>query len=85
MDALLDQIKQEIKTNPIKLFMKGTKEMPLCGYSNTVVQILNHYEIDFSTTNVLEDRSIRIKLSEYYNWPTIPHLFVPSSALFFRQ
>jgi len=76
MDALFDQIKQEIETTSIKLFMKGTKEMPMCGYSNTVVQVLNHYGADFSATNVLEDPSIRIKLSEYSNWPTIPQLFV---------
>ena len=76
MNALLDQIKQEIKTTPIKLFMKGTKEIPMCGYSNTVVQVLNHYDADFSATNVLEDPAIRVNLSEYSNWPTIPQLFV---------
>ena len=76
MDALFNLIKQEIETTPIKLFMKGTKEMPMCGYSNTVVQVLNHYGADFSVTNVLEDPAIRVKLSEYSNWPTIPQLFV---------
>lgn len=76
MNALFDIIKQEIETTPIKLFMKGTKEMPMCGYSNTVVQVLNHYGADFSATNVLEDPAIRVKLSEYSNWPTIPQLFV---------
>ncbi len=76
MNALFDIIKQEIETTPIKLFMKGTKEMPMCGYSNTVVQVLNHYGTDFSATNVLEDPAIRVKLSEYSNWPTIPQLFV---------
>ena len=76
MDALLDQIKQEIKSTPIKLFMKGTKEMPMCGFSNTVVQVLNHYGANFSATNVLEDPAIRVKLTEYSNWPTIPQLFV---------
>ena len=76
MDALFNLIKQEIETTPIKLFMKGTKEMPMCGYSNTVVQVLNHYGADFSATNVLEDPAIRVKLSEYSNWPTIPQLFV---------
>ena len=47
MDTLLDQIKHEIETTPIKLFMKGTKEMPMCGYSNTVVRVLNHYGVSF--------------------------------------
>ena len=76
MNTLLNQIKQEIESTPIKLFMKGTKEMPMCGYSNTVVQVLNHYGVDFSETNVLEDPLIRVKLSEFSNWPTIPQLFV---------
>ena len=76
MDALYNQIKDEIETTPIKLFMKGTKEMPMCGFSNTVVQVLNHYEVDYSATNVLEDPMIRVKLSEFSNWPTIPQLFV---------
>ena len=76
MDALYNQIKDEIETTPIKLFMKGTKEMPMCGFSNTVVQVLNHYEADYSATNVLEDPMIRVKLSEFSNWPTIPQLFV---------
>ena len=54
MDTLLEQIKHEIETTPIKLFMKGTKEMPMCGYSNTVVRVLSHYGVSFSATNVLE-------------------------------
>jgi monothiol glutaredoxin len=81
MDALKNQIIQEIENTPIKLFMKGTKEMPMCGFSNTVVQVLNHYNADFSATNVLEDPSIRIKLSEHSNWPTIPQLFVKGELI----
>ena len=73
---LSDKIKEDIKQNKIMLYMKGTKEMPMCGFSNTVVQLLNHYEADFSATNVLEDPAIRVKLTEYSNWPTIPQLFV---------
>ena len=74
--SLKDKIAKDINDNFVMLYMKGTKEMPMCGYSNTVVQVLNHYGADFSATNVLEDPSIRIKLSEYSNWPTIPQLFV---------
>ena len=71
-----DQIIKDINSNPIVLFMKGTKEMPMCGFSNSVVQILNHYGIDYKDVNVLEDPMIRVKLSEHSNWPTIPQLFV---------
>ena len=76
MDTLFNQIKDEIESTSIKLFMKGTKEMPMCGFSNTVVQLLNHYGAEFSSINVLEDPMIRVKLTEYSNWPTIPQLFV---------
>ena len=71
-----DQIIKDINSNPVILFMKGTKEMPMCGFSNSVVQILNHYGIDYEDVNVLEDPMIRVKLSEHSNWPTIPQLFV---------
>ena len=81
MDTLLEQIKHEIETTPIKLFMKGTKEMPMCGYSNTVVRVLDHYGVSFSATNVLEDPSIRVKLTEYSKWPTIPQLFVKGELI----
>ena len=73
---LLDQIKNDITQNPVMLYMKGTKEMPMCGFSSTVVRVLNMYNIDFKTINVLEDPNIRIALSKYSNWPTIPQLFV---------
>ena len=66
----------DIKNNPIILYMKGTKNMPMCGFSATVVNILNAYNIDYKDVNVLEDPEIRVKLSEYSNWPTIPQLFV---------
>ena len=71
-----EKIMNEINENPIVLYMKGTKEMPVCGFSNSVVQILNHYGVDYKDVNILEDPIIRIKLSEVSNWPTIPQLFV---------
>ena len=71
-----DQIISDIKKNSIILYMKGTKEVPMCGFSNSVVQILNHYGVNYKDINVLENPDIRIKLSEYSNWPTIPQLFV---------
>ncbi|MBC8323183.1 MAG: Grx4 family monothiol glutaredoxin [Candidatus Marinimicrobia bacterium] len=73
---LKEQIINDIKTNSIMLYMKGTPEMPQCGFSNAVVQVLNHYGVEYNSTNVLSDPEIRVKLSEYSNWPTIPQLFV---------
>ena len=70
-----DKIKKDINENKIMLYMKGTKEMPMCGFSSTVVNILNLYKVDYETTNVLEDVNIRHELSKLSNWPTIPQLF----------
>ena len=73
---LKEQIINDIESNPIVLYMKGTKDMPMCGFSSSVVQILNHYDVEFKDINVLEDSEIRVKLSEHSNWPTIPQLFI---------
>ena len=72
---LSDKIKKDINENRIMLYMKGTKEMPMCGFSSTVVNILNFYNVDYETTNVLENTNIRHELSKLSNWPTIPQLF----------
>ena len=76
MMGLEEQIRSDIENNPIMLYMKGTKLMPMCGFSATVINILNAYGIEYESVNVLEDPEIRIKLSEYSDWPTIPQLFV---------
>jgi len=73
---LIEQIKNDIKDNPVILYMKGTKEMPMCGFSSTVIRVLNMYDINFKDVNVLEDPNIRVELSKHSNWPTIPQLFV---------
>ena len=78
---LTDQIKSDISANPIILFMKGTKEIPMCGFSNQVVQILNHYGVNFKDINILDDPMIRVKLSEQSGWPTIPQLFVKKKLI----
>ena len=71
-----EQIIHNIENTPIILFMKGTKERPMCGFSARVVNILNKYSIVYQDVNILEDPEIRIILSKYSNWPTIPQLFV---------
>ena len=73
---LKEQIINDIDSNSIILYMKGTKNMPMCGFSNSVVQVLNHYGVEYKDVNILEDPMIRVKLSEHSNWPTIPQLFV---------
>ena len=61
--------------------MKGTKDMPMCGFSNQVVQILNHYGVEYKDINILVDPEIRIQLSEQSGWPTIPQLFVKGKLI----
>ena len=78
---LKEKIIQDIDNNDIILYMKGTKEMPMCGFSNSVIQILNHYGVQYKDVNVLEDPMIRVKLSEHSNWPTIPQLFVKGELI----
>ena len=72
---LKNKIKKEITDNKVMLYMKGTKEMPMCGFSATVVNILGMHEVDYTAVNVLEDPKIRHELAELSNWPTIPQLF----------
>jgi len=76
-----EQIIQDIDNNSIILFMKGTKEMPMCGFSNSVVQVLNHYGVEYKDVNILNDPMIRVKLSEHSGWPTIPQLFVKGKLI----
>ena len=78
---LKQKIVDEIGNNPIILYMKGTKDMPMCGFSNSVVQVLNHYGVEYKDVNILEDSNIRIKLSEHSGWPTIPQLFVKGELI----
>ena len=78
---LKEQIVNDIDSNSIILYMKGTKGMPMCGFSNSVVQVLNHYGVEYKDVNILEDPMIRVKLSEHSNWPTIPQLFVKGELI----
>ncbi|MBD2501608.1 Grx4 family monothiol glutaredoxin [Anabaena azotica] len=71
-----ERIDNLIKQNKIMVFMKGTKLMPQCGFSNNVVQILNTLGVPFETINVLDDNEIRQGIKEYSNWPTIPQVYI---------
>lgn len=71
-----ERIEKLIKDNKIMVFMKGTKLMPQCGFSNNVVQILNTLAVPFETVNVLDDYEIRQGIKEYSNWPTIPQVYI---------
>lgn len=70
------QIDETVKANDVVLFMKGTKEMPQCGFSSRVAGVLNYMGVDFSDVNVLADEAIRQGIKDYSDWPTIPQLYV---------
>ena len=78
---LKEQIINDIKNNSIILYMKGTQDRPMCGFSARVVNVLNSHSVIFQDVNVLENPEIRIRLSEHSNWPTIPQLFVKGELI----
>ena len=71
-----ERIQTLIQSSPIFVFMKGTKLMPQCGFSNNVVQILNDLGMSFETFDVLSDMEIRQGIKDYSEWPTIPQVYV---------
>ncbi|MCO8144923.1 Grx4 family monothiol glutaredoxin [Rhodovulum tesquicola] len=70
------RIKETIDANAVVLFMKGTKEMPQCGFSSRVAGVLNFMGVEFSDINVLADEEIRQGIKDFSDWPTIPQLYV---------
>jgi monothiol glutaredoxin len=69
-------IDNEVKSNDMVLFMKGTSAMPMCGFSGQVVQILDYLGVPYKSIDVLADPAIRQGIKEYSSWPTIPQLYV---------
>jgi monothiol glutaredoxin len=69
-------IKDQVTSNDVVLFMKGTKQFPQCGFSNRVTQILNYLGVEYRDINVLADQNVREGIKAYANWPTIPQLYV---------
>ncbi|ADZ70002.1 Grx4 family monothiol glutaredoxin [Polymorphum gilvum] len=74
--SIQDWIKNEVDSNDVVLFMKGTPNFPQCGFSGQVVQILDYLGVDYKGINVLEDDEIRQGIKEFSNWPTIPQLYI---------
>ena len=76
MSDVANRIKDEITTNEVVLFMKGTPVFPQCGFSAAVVEVLDHMGVRFKGVNVLVDPEIRDGIKSYSDWPTIPQLYV---------
>lgn len=73
---LKNRLDQLINSHKILVFMKGSKLMPQCGFSNNVVQILNTLGVSYEIVDVLTDHDIRQGIKEYSNWPTIPQVYI---------
>ncbi|MGH6765484.1 MAG: Grx4 family monothiol glutaredoxin [Bradyrhizobium sp.] len=74
--SIVQFIENEVKSNDVVLFMKGTPQFPQCGFSGQVVQILDHVGVGYKGLNVLESPDLRDGIKTYSNWPTIPQLYV---------
>ena len=75
-NKIYDKIQNLIDENEVMLFMKGTPDMPQCGFSAAIVGVLNHIGVNFNSTNVLQDEEIRQGIKDFSDWPTIPQLYV---------
>jgi glutaredoxin-related protein len=73
---LRTKIEAQIKNNKIMVYMKGTPDMPQCGFSAATVQVLRSLGYPFATVNVLEDQELRQGIKEFSNWPTIPQVYI---------
>jgi len=74
--SIQDFIRNEVTSNDVVLFMKGSPQFPQCGFSGQVVQILDHIGVPYKGFNVLESLELRDGIKQYSNWPTIPQLYV---------
>ncbi|MBX3502596.1 MAG: Grx4 family monothiol glutaredoxin [Alphaproteobacteria bacterium] len=76
MSDVANRIREEVTSNDVVLFMKGTPVFPQCGFSAAVVEVLEHLGVRFKGVNVLVDPAIRQGIKEFSDWPTIPQLYV---------
>ncbi|MEW6445991.1 MAG: Grx4 family monothiol glutaredoxin [Pseudomonadota bacterium] len=76
MDPILQQIDEIVKNNPIVIFMKGTPQFPMCGYSSRAAEAIKACGVEFAYVNVLSDMEIFNNLPRYQDWPTFPQIYV---------
>ena len=75
-NIIFERIKQEVESNDIVLFMKGSSAFPQCGFSAAVVQILAQTGVEYKDIDVLQDADLRQGIKDFANWPTIPQLYI---------
>ena len=78
---IIERIKTTVNSAPVVLFMKGTPQFPMCGFSSRTVNALQSIGVPFESVNVLEDPEVRANLPRFSNWPTFPQLFVAGELI----
>jgi monothiol glutaredoxin len=73
---VMERIAEDVKSNRVLIYMKGTPEAPMCGFSAATIEVFNALGAAYETRNVLEDAELRQAIKEYSNWPTIPQVYV---------
>ena len=76
MEEIKNKIQKFIDTDKVVLFMKGTPDFPQCGFSANAVAILNYFNVEFKTYNVLENDELRQGIKQFSDWPTIPQIYI---------
>ncbi|KAL3511857.1 hypothetical protein ACH5RR_024574 [Cinchona calisaya] len=74
--SLKDIVEQDVKENPVMIYMKGVPDFPCCGFSPLAVKVLNCYTVPISTHNILEDPELKNAVKAFSNWPTFPQIFI---------
>ncbi len=79
--GIQDMIREQVTTNDVVLFMKGTPLFPQCGFSSRAVAILDHLGVDYASADVLADPELRQGIKDYSQWPTVPQLYVKGELI----
>jgi monothiol glutaredoxin len=75
-DAMKERLTNDVKNNNVVLYMKGTKDFPMCGFSARAAQVLKAAKVDFADFNILDDNDLRLGLKEFSEWPTFPQCYI---------
>ena len=78
---VLERIKQQVDTHPVIIYMKGTPQLPQCGFSSRTIEALKSMEVEFAFVNVLSDPEIFRNLPRYADWPTFPQVYVDGELI----
>lgn len=74
--SLKDVVEQDVKENPVMIYMKGVPDLPQCGFSSLAVRVLKHYDVPLSARNILENPELKSAVKAFSQWPTFPQIFI---------